>query len=315
MFLPIALVGQQYEQDVTAKLLLGNIVYANDDQQVEQASVELWTPTGALVATTVTGSGGEFYFAEVAPGEYLISVEKSGCELLWERVRLPLSTKRFTLRLKRNNAAENFVVSVRELSIPPKAQIALRDGISLLKIDLPRAMVNLQRAIEIFPGYYEAYYMVGMAHLMMERQADAEAAFRQSIELSERRYPRSFMALGAVLCDQERFDEAEPLIREGLTLDDTPWIGHLLLAGALFGLDRWDEAEENIHEAILRRPDVSDAYLLLAQIHVRQQDATAVVEDLDAFLKLEPDGAISDQARKAREELAFGSAGGEFGRQ
>jgi tetratricopeptide (TPR) repeat protein len=164
-------------------------------------------------------------------------------------------------------------------------------------------MSNLQRAIALFPDYYEAYYVVGMANLMMERSADAEEAFRQSIELSERRYARPLIALGAVLCDQENFGEAESVIREGLELDETPWIGHLLLAHALFGLGRWDEAEVNANGAILRRPDVADAYLLLAHIHMRQNNTTALLEDLEAFLKLEPDGAISAQARKLREDL------------
>ncbi len=198
LFLPPALAGQQYERIITSTLLSGNIVYANDDQPVEQASVELWSAAGTPVATTMTGWGGEFHFAELAPGEYLVSVDKSGCEPLWEKVQVPFSAKRFTARLKRN-AADNSVVSLRELSIPPKAQMALRDGISLLKSDLPQAMVNLQRAIALFPDYYEAYYVAGMADLMMERQADAEKAFRQSIELSERTYARPLLGAGRSL--------------------------------------------------------------------------------------------------------------------
>jgi tetratricopeptide (TPR) repeat protein len=249
--------------------------------------------------------GGEFHFAELAPGEYLISVDKPGCEPLWEKVQVPLTSNRVTLRLKRRNGPDEYPVSVRELSIPPRAQLALRDGISLLKSDLPRAMASLQRAIALFPDYYEAYHVVGMANLMMDRPADAEQAFRQSIDLSKRSFARPLMALGAVLCDQERFGEAESVIREGLELDDTPWIGHLLLARALFGLNRWNEAEKNVNAALLRRPDVSDAYLLLAHIHARQQNAAAAAEDLDEFLKLEPDGAISDQARRVREQMTF----------
>jgi tetratricopeptide (TPR) repeat protein len=315
VFLPLAGSAQQHEQNITDRLLLGNILYTTDDQPAEQASVELWASTGTPVATTMTSWGGEFHFAELAAGEYLISVDKTGCEPLWEKVQVPLTAKRITLRLKRKSGADESPVSVRELSIPPKARIALRDGINLLKSDLPRAMANLQRAIALFPDYYEAYHVIGMADLMMDRPADAEQAFRRSIDLSNRSYVRPLLALGAVLCDEERFGEAESAIREGLELDDTPWIGHLLLARALFGLDRWNEAEKNANAAILRQPDVSDAYLLLANIHVRQKNAAAAVEDLDVFLKLEPDGAISDQARKVREEMAFGSVGGEFARQ
>jgi tetratricopeptide (TPR) repeat protein len=258
--------------------------------------------TGTPVATTVSSWGGEFYFAGLDPGEYLISVDKPGYQPIWEKVQVPLTTKRVMLRLKKLSGAEESV-SVRELSIPPKARIAFRDGIKLLKSDLPQAMANLQRAIALYPDYYEAYHVVGVANLMMERLPEAEQAFRQSIELSERRYARPLMALGAVLCDEEKFAEAEAVIREGLELDDTPWIGHLLMARALFALNRWDEAEGNAHAVILRQPDITDAYLLLAHIHMRQNNAAAVVGDLDAFLKFEPDGAISEQAKKLRAAL------------
>jgi cytochrome c-type biogenesis protein CcmH/NrfG len=300
---PAILNCQVNEHSITDRLILGNVVFAGDDQPAEQVDVELRTAAGTAVATTVTSWGGEFYFAQVDPGEYLLAVEKPGCEPLWEKVQVPLAARRVTLRLKRNYADEELTVSARELSIPPKARMALRDGVRLLQTDLPRGMDNLQRAIALFPGYYEAYYVLGIAELMMQRQSDAAGAFRQSIELSEYQYARPLMALGAVLCDQQNFVEAESVLREGLKLDDTPWIGHFLLARALFGLQRWDEAEETAQEAILRQPEVSDAYLLLAHIHMRQNNAAAVLEDLDQFLRLEPDGDLSAQAKRLREEL------------
>lgn len=300
---PAILNGQVYEQNVTERLILGNVVYAGDDQPAEQIDVELRDAAGTAVATAVTSWGGEFYFAQVDPGDYLLAVNQPGCEPLWQKVRVPLTARRVTLRLQRDEAARELTVSARELSIPPKARIALREGIGLLKTDLPRAMAYLQRAIILFPDYYEAHYAVGIANLMRHRPSDAEEAFRRSIALSQYRYARPLMALGAVLCDQQRFAEAESVVREGLEVDDTPWIGHLLLARALFGLHRWDEAEETAQAAILRQPDVSDAYLLLAHIHLRQNNGAAVVQDLDRFLRLEPAGDLSAQAREWREEL------------
>jgi tetratricopeptide (TPR) repeat protein len=199
---------------------------------------------------------------------------------------------------------QQHLVSVRQLSIRPEARIALRNGIRLLqKNDLPAGMAHLQYAIALSPEYYEAYYVVGVANLMMGREQEAEQAFQQSIELSEGRYARPLMALGAMLCDQRRFSEAAFTIRKGLDLDDTPWIGHYALAQALFSLGRWDEAEENAHAAIRRQPEISDTYLLLANIHMRQKNTVAVINDLDEFLKLESDSTIRAQARKLREDL------------
>jgi tetratricopeptide (TPR) repeat protein len=278
-------------------------LYADNDRPAEQVNVVLWTAERIVAAATVTSWGGEFYIEEVDPGQYLLSAGKPGCELLWETVDIPQGAGRLTLRLKGNCASGEGTVSVRDLSIPLKARMAMAEGIRVLKSDPSEARGHLLRAAELFPDYYEAYHVLGLADLIMERQLDAEHAFRRSIALSERRYARPLLALGAVLCDQERFAEAEAFVRQGLAMDGTPWIGHLMLGRILFALDRWDEAEESAHKALLRRPEASDAYLLLAHIHQRQNDAAAVLRDLDQFLKLEPQGDISAEARKVREKL------------
>src|ERR1700676_5166464 len=77
------------------------------------------------------------------------------------------------------------VVSVRELSIPPKALHAFQKGIERLeKDDPPGRLPHFQRAIAGFPTYYEAYFEIGMAELKLSRAAEAEQALRKSIELS-----------------------------------------------------------------------------------------------------------------------------------
>jgi tetratricopeptide (TPR) repeat protein len=296
--------GQTYEQTVTTRSISGNIFYPNDQAPAERVNVELRAPTGKHLASTVTGWGGGFYFADLAPGEYLISVRDPGCEPLSQKVQVALAPRHVTLQLQGTCGTHAYVASVRQLSIDPQARIALRDGIKLLqKDDIPRGMASLQRAIALFPGYYEAYYVLGVANLMLVRQRDAEDAFRRSIALSEGGYARPLFALGSVLCDQKKFLEAESVIRQGLQLDDTPWIGHYTLARALFSLGRWAEAEKTANEALLRQPGLADAYLLLANIHLRQNNTTALLGDLEEFLKLEPDGDLSAQVRKLREDL------------
>jgi hypothetical protein len=45
-------------------------------------------------------------------------------------------------------------------------------------------------------------------------------------------------------------------------------------------------------------------HLLLAQIDRKQKNSTAMVEELDAFLRLEPDGPRSAGVRAVRDETA-----------
>jgi len=57
----------------------------------------------------------------------------------------------------------------------------------------------------------------------------------------------------------------------------------------LFKLSRLDAAENSAHEALSRSDqDLSDAYLVLAAIHVKRRDYRAQVGDLETYLKLKP---------------------------
>src|SRR6202049_3230616 len=73
-----------------------------------------------------------------------------------------------------------YAVSVRELSIPPKAHHAFEQGIELLaKKDPAASLAHFQRAILEYSGYYEAYDKIGAADLKLWRIPDAERAFRK----------------------------------------------------------------------------------------------------------------------------------------
>jgi len=195
-----------------------------------------------------------------------------------------------------------YAVSVRELSIPPKALHAFEQGIELLaKKDAAGSLAHFQRAILEYSGYYEAYDRMGAADLRLWRLPEAEQAFRKSIDLSGGQYAHPLLALGAILDDREKFAEAESVIQKGLDLDPESRTGHYYLALALFGLNRFVEAEKSVREALRRKTAFPEAYLLLADIHCREEDYQSIVNDLDEYLKLAPDGPASARAKALRE--------------
>ena len=67
------------------------------------------------------------------------------------------------------------------------------------------------------------------------------------------------------------------------------------------------DAESAAREALLREPGLAAAYVLLAQVHLRESKPKAVNADLDAYLKLDPGGlkdstvvALRTQAEQIR---------------
>jgi tetratricopeptide (TPR) repeat protein len=194
------------------------------------------------------------------------------------------------------------MVSVRELSIPRKALRAFQKGAELLaKQDAAGSLPHFQRAVAEFACFYEAYYKMGVADLKLWRVADAEQAYRRSIELSGGQYAQPLLGLGVLLDYQEKFAEAEGLTRKGLDLDPTSWAAHYSLGWALLGLNRLEEAEKSIREALRWKTDCAEAQLLLADVHNREKDYRALLKDLDEYLKLDRDSPTSVKARALRD--------------
>ena len=225
------------------------------------------------------------------------------CWLLFASLSVPL--------LSSAQSESRSVVSVRELSIPPKALHAFQKGIErLAKNDPAGSLPHFQRAIAGFSTYYEAYFEIGMAELKLSRAAEAEQALRKSIELSGGDYSEPLFALGAALTKEEKFIEAEKVMRKALDLDPTSWAGHYCLGWALFALNRLEDAEKSLREALRLKSDSPEIHLLLADIHHHQHDYPALLKDVEEYLKLEPDSPVAAKVRDLRDkaERAIGES-------
>jgi tetratricopeptide (TPR) repeat protein len=191
-------------------------------------------------------------------------------------------------------------ISLHEMSIPDNARKAYNKGVQQFNArDWGKSVLNLQRAIKVFPAFYEAYNVLGGAELGTQNWDAAEAAFRRSIELSGGTFAAPHFGLGLVLSHRKQFVEAEATIRDGLELDSADANGHVCLAWVQYLVGRFPEAERSAREAILYKPTFPEPYLLLAQIHLLQSNPSAEIEDLNGCLKVDPAGPLSARARAA----------------
>jgi len=181
-------------------------------------------------------------------------------------------------------------ISLRELQIPRKARNAYRDGMEhLYKGDLKGSLLYFDKALQSFPGFYEACNAQGVIEMELNRDDRALQSFQRAIDLSGGHYARATFGYGLILIRQGKSEEAEAIVRRGLEQDPTIGAGHLLLSIVLFKLSRLDAAEKSAHEAISRHSQAtSGAYLVLADIHAQRRDYRAQIEDLETYLKLEP---------------------------
>ena len=293
----------------------GRITYDVDNSPMQNVPVQLRTEAGQIVSTTYSSPSGNFNFEDLAGGTYVLTIEVQGYERVEKEARLvsiPSLTANIALhktvggRPEFGDAvAKGDAVSARELALPSKAQEALAKGKERLyqKHDPAGSLPYFRRVLEISPGFYDGYYFEGIAYTQQSQLTEAEAAFRKAIDASDHHFAEPCFALASLLIDKKRFDDARDLAREGMAVDPKAWRGYYEMARALLGEGKFVEAETNGLEARKRKTDFPGLYLILANIHIQLHKNEAVLEDVNAYLSLEPDGPASEQARTIRTQM------------
>ena len=144
---------------------------------------------------------------------------------------------------------------------------------------------------------------MAMAQLTLGAPADAERSFRKSFELSDHTYGDAAVRLGGLLLDRGEIPEGEQTIRMGIQLRPNFWLAHYELGRALLTEKRLDESLVSAEQARLLAPNVPLVYRLLSNIHLQQRNYPALLSDLDTYLTLDPNSAISERAKEIREQI------------
>jgi Tfp pilus assembly protein PilF len=286
----------------------GVVADAQSHVRLNGVRVDLEGMAGGVLATAFTSGNGNFQFNNVRSGSYELVFEQSGYEDDRERLDIDGPVLSMTVQLKPMNTEGAFArapsVSVRDLSIPQKAREAMSKGMMLLyqKSDYPGSIKEFERAIHAYPDYYEAYAQIAMAQIKMKENDQAEQALRKSIDVSHEHYADGYALLAALYSGQKRYFDAEPLASKAVELDPKSWHAQSELAQALLGLGRAEDAEGHAKAAADIQPDNPTLRLLLADIHIQTQNDPALLDDLNAYLKIAPNGPYADKVRQQRDE-------------
>ncbi|MFZ1973777.1 MAG: carboxypeptidase regulatory-like domain-containing protein [Candidatus Acidiferrales bacterium] len=276
---------------------------------IQGVSLEIDSSGSRAKPGMISGTDGEFRFGGLPSGEYSIVATMPGYETATINVTvLRADSPNITISMHRIAAAVaggSATISAHQLGVPAKAQDAFAKGRKLLHEDAQpaKAIPEFQRAIHEFPTYYEAYTEIAVAEYHLKNFQGAEGDLRKAVELSASKYPEALFLLAELENDQRRYSEAEQLARQAVALEDSSWHGHFELARALVGLNRGQEAETSASKSRDLKPDNSQVYLLLANAHMLQHHYFAVVQDFDAYLKLEPQGPQSENIRQRRDRM------------
>ncbi len=289
---------------------------AGSHEPVVSARVDLISPKGMAGPTQFTNTNGEFHFDYIKDGDYHLTIRKTGYDDAQVSISVVAghrSNVQVDLHAKDSGSGSNSggesgpaeKISAHELAAPDKARDDYNKGKSLMaKPDYTGAIAEFQKAIQEFPDYYEAYAKMGVAQYMAGQAVEARQSLQKSIDLSGGKYPEAMFDMADVLNDVNDYAEAEPLARREIALEEASWRGHFQLARALLGLKKYPEAERSARKCIELNGQNKGAYVVLTNIHIGMHDYPDVLEDIDAYLKLDSNSAASEQMRATRAQVA-----------
>jgi tetratricopeptide (TPR) repeat protein len=292
--------------------LAGTIYSEATKRPVQQASLRLCDPAGNMLEQMVTTDSGEYVFRQLRHAEYILTVTATGYQPYDLHVDLSFASDRGVSIYLNPNPGDPAApspagsVSAHEISMPQKARDLLSSGEKKLYFDKnPQAgLADFQQAVSIAPGFYEAYYQIGMAYLTIGTRDEAEKSFRKSIEVSNDKYGEPVIGLASFLIDTGDLAQSEKMTRHGLELSPNSWFGHYQLGRILFTENKIADAQKSAEQARSLDPNAAIVYRLLSNIHLSQKDYPALIQDLDAYIKLDPDSPAGVRAKEIRKQAA-----------
>lgn len=291
-------------------VIAGNIYYGDSGKPAEHITIELRESEGTLHAPqTTTGTGG-FEFRQLIRGNYALAIDVQG----YERVDMPInvsfnSTRGLEIFLKplagATQPTKGPPVSAHELSMPQKARDLMESGKKKFyeAKDAKAALEDFQAAVAAAPDYYEAYYQIAMADLTLGDKGDAEKNLRKSIAVSEDKFGDADIGLGHVLNERGDFSGSEKVLLRGVALSPNSWLGFYELGRAQLSENQIPEARKSAEQARTLSPGSPPVHRLLSVIHYKEKNYTAMLQDLDAYIKLDPDSPTGQGAKKMRDQV------------
>ena len=309
MLLSLAVLAFPSSPQKSAVSFTGTI-FAESNARVPRAGVTLCDDGGGMVQQTSANDDGEFSFQGIQAGRYILRVQATGFESAELHIDLSFASQRgvsVTLKSVRNSAEPLTIgptISAQELALTEVSRELLVSGKKKLygENNPQAALRDFQSVVRQAPGYYQAYYLAGIAYLSLQNSAEAEKFFRKSVDLSQNKYPDAEIALGTLLL-QRGEQQGEVLLRQGLLENPHSWQGQFALGELEVRRGRLEPALAAAEQAARLAPTQPVVYRLLAVIHLRQQNYPALSADLDAYLRLDPDSPAGQRAKELRAQV------------
>jgi len=276
-------------------------------------TVELQSSGGEALRRSTSATGGTVRFRKLTPAIYVVCVSgekgRSRCESVDLFLPRGEETRRFTkdfsLPKPVLNNPDSHKISSARLAVPARAQREMiRYQECRMRGDNGEAMLHLERALAICPGYPEALNNMGTQYHRTGDYQKAIQFFRKVTEVDPDFYV-GWLNLGGSFFASGLLQQALAAQLHALELRPGDTTANALTAMSYFRLRRYEEARERFTKVAELDP-VSAAFphLYLALIAMAQDDKAEAGQYLRSFLDIHPNSPRSPYLRKTLDGLS-----------
>lgn len=292
-------------------MINGHIYLPNGQLLNRKAKVQL-TSIRSGTLFTMSDDNGAFTFRRLSGGSYQLTVDAGkDYEIATETVDIiePASRRRdlsgqivsvqIYLRPRLNQPEKLGTIDATLAGIPQPAAELYKQALDLSqKGENKEAIKKLKEALTKYPRFVSAYNELGVQYMRLGQLSEAAEALRAALRLSPYAFtPR--LNYGIVLVKQKEFAAAEIELRRALERDSRSVLAHLYLGRALIGLGKYKDAETTLRQTLaIGGSEANLAHRYLGALYIEQGDDAQAINELETYLRLEPQDKDAAQIRE-----------------
>jgi Flp pilus assembly protein TadD len=295
-------------------VMISGRVYLPNGRPIERSvRVELRAPRFSS-QTIDTDNNGSFSFRALTPGNYVVSVDAGEeFEIATETITIDDDLARAIsmtptgrsdqiavyLRQKRTSIIPAASFDAKLANVPKKALDLYGKGLKLASDNkFAEAVVELRKAIQTHPGFFQAQVELGKVYLKLSRFDEASAAFRAALASEPTNFPARFH-LGMALLSQKKFEEALPELTLAADLDKSAATPHYYIGVIKYETGRFEHALLAFEKAKEVNGDKPFPHLhkYLASLYLKNSKWALAVAELETYLAEAPNAQDAEKIR------------------
>jgi tetratricopeptide (TPR) repeat protein len=285
---------------------------------IPDLQVELLNDVDSVIQRTKTDSSGLFVFRRLSSGVFQIRIQTYGTNFVGQTKRVQLERTRafeqvdFVLRTNQTASISATPGAVFVQEVPENARKEYDRAVELLQKDEGRkeGVETLKKAIVIFPIYFAALELLGTEYVKQQEFEPAIPVLTKAVEVNRRAYP-SLYALSIAQYNLKQEPQAIESMRRAIVLNQGSINANLWLGMLLRQTDKLDEAETYLKQADkLSESKSSEAHWQLALLFNQLKRYREAADELELFLKVQPNSKDTELIKKLIRQFRQQSAGG-----